>query len=818
MRPTHPTPAVTERVDAALGKLDLGQKVRLLTGSGFWGTHSEPLLGLRAMVLSDGPAGVRGVTWDERETSVNVPSPTALAATWDDPLVERIGALLAGEARRKGVDVLLAPTVNLHRTPLGGRHFECYSEDPLLTARIGTAYVTGVQSGGVGATVKHYVANDSETERMTVDVRVDERTLRELYLAPFEAIVRDADPWLVMAAYNGVNGATMTENGLLADPLKSEWGFDGVVVSDWLATHSTEESGRAALDLVMPGPTGPWGEQLVAAVRAGAVSEADVDEKLRRLLVLAARVGALEGIPPVVPPASAPGEERTGLLRETAARAMVLVRNESGVLPLDRSGLRRVAVLGPNAQVARTQGGGSAWVSPERLVSPLDGLRAALGSDVEVSYATGARTSRTLQPVPIASTRDPVSGEPGLRVRLVDAAGTVLTDELRLSGTLRWIGDEQVARAAAVEIETVFRADEAGPHRLGVRGVGRFLLEADGHALVDEEITVGAAEAFAAFLDPPGRSAVVELAAGQEVRLRLRHERAGEIPVLSLVLGAEPPMPSDEEALAVAADLAGAADVAIVVVGTTDEIESEGFDRTTLGLPGRQDDLVRRVAAANPRTIVVVNSGAPVLMPWRDRVAAVLLSWFPGQEFGDALADVVLGLAEPGGRLPTTWPAAETDVPVLSAVPTDGRLDYAERLRIGYRAWADSGRVPAYPFGHGLGYTTWDYLGVDVQPASDQSVVAAVRLRNAGVRRGREVVQAYLSWPDSPVVRPPLWLAGYAAVEVDAGADALAEVRIDRRAFAHWMVGSGWTVEPGSYQLRIGRSAADLPLSTTIRL
>ena len=259
MHPIPQTPAVAERVESALGKLDLAQKVRLLTGSGFWGTYPEPLIGLRTMILSDGPAGVRGVTWDERETSVNVPSPTSLAATWDEPLVERIGALLAGEARRKGVDVLLAPTVNLHRTPLGGRHFECYSEDPLLTARIGTAYVRGVQSGGVAATVKHYVANDSETERMTVDVRVDERTLRELYLAPFEEIVRDARPWLVMAAYNGVNGATMTENPLLADPLKSGWGFDGVVVSDWLATTSTAESGRAALDLVMPGPDGPWG-------------------------------------------------------------------------------------------------------------------------------------------------------------------------------------------------------------------------------------------------------------------------------------------------------------------------------------------------------------------------------------------------------------------------------------------------------------------------------------------------------------------------------------------------------------------------------
>ena len=475
-------------------------------------------------------------------------------------------------------------------------------------------------------------------------------------------------------------------------------------------------------------------------------------------------------------------------------------------------------MLGPNAETARTQGGGSAWVSPERLVSPLDGLRAGLGSGVEVSYAAGARTSRALPGVPIASTRDPVSGEPGLRVHLVDAAGTVLVDERRLSGTLRWIGDDALARATAVEVETVFHADVAGSYRLGVRGVGRFRLEADGRELLDEVITVDASEAFAAFLDPPERSALVDLAAGQEVALRVRHERAGEIPVMSMVLGAEPPMPTDEEALEQAVALAGAADAAIVVVGTTDEIESEGFDRTTLALPGLQDELVRQVAAVNPRTVVVVNSGAPVLMPWRDRVAAVILSWFPGQEFGHALADVVLGRAEPGGRLPTTWPAEETDAPVLSAVPQDGRLDYAEGIRIGYRAWLDSGRTPAYAFGHGFGYTTWDYLGVDLEQATDQGVVASVRVRNTGVRPGREVVQVYLSRPQSEVTRPSMWLAGYAAVDAGAGADARADVRIDRRAFAHWVPGSGWEVEPGRYDVRIGRSVADLRLSGSVQV
>ena len=287
-----------------VARLSLEQKVRLLTGADFWALYPEPAAGLGRVVTSDGPAGVRGETWDERDTSANVPSPTALAATWNCDRVAAIGRLLAAEARRKGVDVLLAPTVNLHRTPYGGRHFECFSEDPLLTARIGVAYVRGLQSQGVGATVKHFICNDSETERMSVDVRIDERTLRELYLAPFEAIVREAGAWAVMASYNRVNGPTMTESPLLHAILHDEWGYDGLVMSDWTATRATEPAARAALDLAMPGPAerfGPWGGALLAAVRAGQVDEVLLDDKVLRILRLAARVGGLDGAVPVTP-------------------------------------------------------------------------------------------------------------------------------------------------------------------------------------------------------------------------------------------------------------------------------------------------------------------------------------------------------------------------------------------------------------------------------------------------------------------------------------------------------------------------------------
>ncbi|MEA2288550.1 MAG: beta-glucosidase [Solirubrobacteraceae bacterium] len=815
--------AAERRIDDALGRLDLERKVRLLTGSGFWRTHPEPAIGLRAMVLSDGPAGVRGESWDERRPSANLPSPTALAATWDEPLVERLGALLAAEARRKDVDVLLAPGVNLHRSPLGGRHFEYLSEDPVLTARIGAAYVRGVQEAGVAATVKHYVANESETDRMTVDVRVDERTLREVYLAPFEAIWRAAAPWAVMAAYNRVNGVTMTESPLLADPLKEEWGFDGVVMSDWTATRSTEASARAALDLVMPGPDGPWGDALVAAVRAGRVPEAAIDDKVRRLLRLAARVGALDGTPPAAAPPPAPSAgEVAALLREASAAGMVLAHNAVETLPLDRHALHRVAVLGPGAATARTQGGGSATVFPAAVVSPLEGLVAALGPDVEVVHAIGARTRPGLEAVALHQVRDPVTGGPGVRVRYLDADGGVLEDEQRFAGRLVWVGEPIVARAAVIEIEALLRVDEAAPHDVGVAGVGRFRLELDGAALIDERIDPDpTSEPFANVLDPPERSARVELEAGREVSVRVRHELEPEQAGVSITLGLRPLALSPAEELERAVALAAGADVAIVVVGTTERIESEGFDRTSLALPGAQDELVARVAAVNARTVVVVNAGGPVLLPWRHEVAAVLLTWFGGQEFGAALAGVLLGDAEPRGRLPTTWPAREEDLPVRSTTPIDGVLEYREGIHVGYRAWARSDAEPAYAFGHGLGYTSWEVAAVETPPgpvAPGRPVVVRARVRNSGFkRRGRHVVQAYLRRADSAVERPALWLAGFGSAEADPDAETWTQIALDPRAFEHWAgAEEGFVVEPGAFELLVGSSADDAAPAGTI--
>jgi beta-glucosidase len=765
--------------EALLGRLDLAQKVRLLTGETFWTTYAEPAIALRPIVMSDGPVGVRGITWDERDTALLVPCATALAASWDPALVEQVGALLAAEARRKGVDVLLAPTVNIQRSPLGGRHFECYSEDPHLTAVIGAAYVRGVQSGGVSACVKHYVCNDSETERFTVDVRIDEGTLREIYLAPFERIVA-AGVWMVMASYNAVNGRTMTESPLLADPLIDGWGFDGVVVSDWSAARDTVGAGNAALDLVMPGPSGPWGDALVDAVRAGTVGAAAVDEKVRRLLRLAERVGALGAEHPSppgplteVPPAAA------ALIRRAAAAGAVLLRND-GLLPLDPGSLRRIAVIGPNAIAPRAQGGGSAAVTPPYVVTPAAGLRAALGGRAEVTESVGVRTTTGPRPVESAETSDPETGEPGLRASFLAADGAALSSELRRAGRLVYMAPEVPAGAVTLELRARFRAGAAGEYRLGVGGMGRFRLLIDGdsgintgiNTAIDADIEATSSDPAEAVFAPPTRTVPRTLAAGEEVDLVLRHDFGGTgaaggtggtggIDIVAVALLVEPPTrPADQE-LAEALALAAAADVAVVVVGTTEGSESEGADRATLALPGRQDELVGAVVAVNPATVVVVNSGGPVLLPWRDDVPAVLATWFGGQEYGHALADILLGAVEPGGRLPVTWPAAEEDVPVLSTTPTDGVLRYDEGPYVGHRAWLRArlrgGAAPAYAFGHGLGYTSWERGPQVVSALPDGGVEVRVRVRNTGARTGREVVAVYLPDPDDPLRRLVGW-------------------------------------------------------------
>ena len=824
-----------------LAALPLDDKVVLLTGADSWRIPGCDALGLRPMVTSDGPSGVRGTTLDESNPSSCLPCPSALGATWDPELVREVATALGAEARSKGVDILLAPTINLMRTPLAGRGFECFSEDPELTARIAVAYVTGVQSAGVAATVKHYVGNDSETERWTYDARIAEQVLRELYLVPFEASVREGGAALVMAAYNVVNGSRMTEHAtLLRAVLKGEWGFTGLVTSDWDATRSTVPTAVGGLDLAMPGPNRYWGPALADAVRAGQVTEEMVDDKLTRLLGVARRVGALRdaattraagsaspdpatppnGADPPTPPDLVPAV----LLRRAVTGSLVLLHNDGAALPLAAGGIDRVAVIGPNALHPVIQGGGSARVIPASAAAPVQALREAFGGEVTVTSAPGCRTWQGVPEPPRGSVTDPVTGEPGVRLEFATSDGAVFASEHRAATALAWWDGLPPGvgwgESGIIRLRAAFRAEAGGPYLFGAAGVGQLTITVNVTVAAHGETPVPA-DPVETMTRPGEIRGQVTLPGGQDsaVTVEFRPAAACQGPV-ALRLGVTPS--ADEETLmAEAVAAAAAADVAVVVVGSAESSESEGYDRDTLTLPGRQDELVRRVAAACPRTVVVVNAGMPVLMPWASQVGAVIYAWLPGQAFGEALADVLLGRAEPGGRLPVTLPAAEADCPVLHAQPRNGRLDYAEGLLIGYRGYDAAGIAPMFPFGHGLGYTTWDYESLSGPGASLAPGTGAqlrVRVRNCGSRPGREVVQAYVTGAPGNGSRPVRVLGAFSSVTAGPGEAAEVTLRVPARIFAVFDEEAGqWAWPPGEFTVQVGRSSRDLRLSATVR-
>jgi beta-glucosidase len=814
--PAGRTPGTAEA--ALVAQLTLEQKVRLLTGADSWALHGENAVGLRPLVVSDGPAGVRGTRFDPANPSTSLPCPVALAATWDEDLVEEVTTALGREVRSKGIDVLLGPTVNIIRTPLSGRGFECFSEDPLLTSRIAVAYVRGVQRAGVGATVKHYVGNDSETERRTYVARISERVLRELYLPPFEACVNEADVFLVMAAYNAVNGATMTANSvLLQEVLKADWGFTGVVISDWSATTTTVPSALAGLDLVMPGPDGPWGDKLVAAVRKGAVPEAQIDDKVSRIFALARRLGGFNGSKPAVKPELIDH----ALLRKATASSFVLLSNGRGLLPLKQADLKRVALIGPNALVPQTQGGGSIQVLPAVRVHLAESLRQALGSAATVSVHQGCLTNATVLAPGDGTLRDPVTGKPGVRIQIRNPEGELFYDAPMPSSIVTWWDGLPQAvddRGSEVVMRAVFRPENDGLHLLGAAGVGQTRVTVDG-SLLAETTSLFPGEVMEMFSRPPELRVPIRLEAGREIDVRVDFRPEKRLVTLRLGIS---PLRNDEQLIDEAARAASESDVAVVVIGSAEGTESEGSDKTSMALAGRQDELVRRVAEANPNTIVVVNAGMPVLMPWAEQVAAVIQVWFPGQAFGEALADTLLGIVEPSGRLPVTIPRDEADSPVLHAVPEAGDLIYQEGLLVGYRGYDRSGIEPHFAFGHGLGYTDWTYEAIRPDAESitaTEDFSCAVTVRNTGQRPGREVVQLYLEGPDHDPTQPMRVLAAFASVHAEAGARTTARLTVPARLFQRFDESTrGWVPVPGTYTLQVGRSSRDIRMNTKMVL
>jgi beta-glucosidase len=795
-------------VEKLLQALSLEEKIRLLSGEDFWSTYAMPKIGLRKMVLSDGPAGVRGEVWDERFPSLSLPSASALAASWDIENLNLVGRISASEAIRKGVDVILGPTINLHRSPLAGRHFECFSEDPYLTGKLAAGFIQGAQLMGIGACPKHYVANETENDRYTYDAIIDEQTLHELYLQAFELAILEADPWMLMSSYNSTNGHSMSESPLLEDPLRKQWKFSGVVVSDWTAVRSVIQSANSGQDLAMPGPTTPWSQGLLDAVTRGDVNESVINEKVRRLLKLAKRVGALEHNGRIKAETSvSPKDNHRSDLKRLAIDGMVMVRN-NGVLPINfKSG--QIAVIGSHAQVGRIMGGGSATVLPFKPVSPLEGIRNSFGDKLSVAYAPGVYVNDNLVEPPIEQCYL-ADGSNGVLVKYFNSQGEVILEEVRYSGRFIKLDggpNEPVHHAEAI---TRFKALESGTYRIGGGGTGSFTLGIDEVQVELNDTIFDPEDLLGALLSPPQTFTEILLEADQEIDIVLRYEPIFT-PIwdaFSLSFGIRFPRELTDIEMKDAIDLARESEVAIVVVGTTEQVESEGYDRESLALPGQQNELVAQIISANPRTIVVVNSGGPVELPWLDDAAAVILSWFPGEEFGNALGDILIGSSEPGGRMPTTWPVKLQDAVVSSTDPISGKIHYSEGLDIGYRGFAKRQIEPMFWFGSGMGYTTWKLESVEVDSVHDctADLVVSVEITNTGTRHGSHIVQAYLSRENSSFIRPTRWLGGFIKVEAAAGQTSTVQIRIEKKRFQLWH--EGWELESGIFTIHVAHDSS----------
>jgi beta-glucosidase len=801
---------MTKRVEDLLDQLTLEEQVSLLAGRNMWETVPIERLAIPRMRVSDGPAGVRGSKFDG-PASMNVPCGTAIAASWNRSLVRQLGELLGREMHAKGARVHLAPTVNLHRTPVGGRNFECMSEDPYLTAETAVEYVRGVQSQGVASCIKHFVGNDTEFERMTIDSQIDERTLREVYLVPFERAVRDAEVMSVMTSYNRINGDFGADSTpMLQGVLRDEWGFDGCVISDWFGVHSTAASVNAGCDLEMPGPTLHRGQQLIDAVERGEVSREMVRERARNVLNLMERTGALDN--PPGPEITRDDPSDIAILHSASAAGMVLLKNEENVLPLATGNLRTVAVLGPNAGTSMVMGGGSAHVTATRVSHVLDAIRDRIGgAGVDIVHGAGCNINRKLPELDMRL----LSGVTLEYFAAVDDLDTgAAPAQTGTTGVFRmmWFRDPLGRKGNnfgfGARFSMQFTPDVTGEWQFGVESVAPVKLMIDGRVVLDNtDAPVGGSF----FGNGKYESTVgVELEAGRAYSFvaEVRHSPTG-MGLGGINLGAQAPV--DDDMLNKAVDMAARADLSIVVVGTNDDWESEGWDREDIDLPGDQNVLVEEVAKVSKRTVVVVNAGSPVAMPWINDVQGVIYTWFAGQEMGDALVDILTGEVEPSGRLPVTLPKKIVDTPAAEHHPgRNGKAQYLEGRLIGYRWYDKVGRDPLFPFGFGLGYAE---VAVTGAKAIDSHTVEAT-LTNTSSRDGVQVVQVYAHRVDRdglPNDEPVNILAGYERVEVPAGGSATVRVRLNSDTYRTWDIVNGcWSTWSGPVELRVGTSSRDV--------
>jgi beta-glucosidase len=801
---------VEERVEDLLTRMTLEEKIEQLSGLGF-DTQENKRLGIPVLRMADGPVGVR------RGQATAFPAAVGIAATWNTKLVEKIGAAIAKEVKSKGLNYLLGPCVNIHRHPLGGRNFESYGEDPFLASRLAVAFVKGVQSQKVLASIKHFACNNQEWERFKLDVTVEERALREIYLPAFKAAVKEADVWTVMAAYNKLGGDYCSENKhLLVDILKGEWGFRGFVVSDWGATHSTVQAANAGLDLEMP-----YGkffdEKLLGAVKKGDVSEAVIDDKIRRLLRVRFKAGLFVQ-QPLVDETAAHREEHRLLALEAAKQSIVLLKNKGNVLPLDKNKIKSLALLGPNATEARTGGGGSSKVTPFYAVSPLQGLKKAVGNDIEIKYALGMAIRGDIHPLS-PEYMEPANTSPGKNGLWAEyfpntkLEGKPVLTRLDKEVNFNWGYDAPHPKLHRPDDRNTFSIRWTGkllPPKTGEYKLN--VIHNDGLRLyVDDQLLIDNWKKNRIVY----KTASIRLKTGQTYSLRIEYYFDGGISVVKF--GWKLP---DHDYLAEAVELAKHSDAAIIFAGLHNRFESEGYDRRRLELPN-QDVLIKAVAEVNPNTIVILSTGSPVSMnPWLDKVAAVVQAWYPGQEGGNAVAEILLGKYNPSGKLPVSFIKNDDDSPAFKDYK-DKSLNspYPEGIFVGYR-YLDKHSIEAlFPFGHGLSYTRFEYTNLKVTPPGvgvgeeGFPITVSVDVRNTGKRKGAEVVQVYVKDVECSVERPVKELKGFTRLFLEPGEKKAVTIKLNRDAFAFYDTDrQQWVVEAGEFEMMVGRSSKDIRL------
>ena len=809
----HSTAPIAVRVAQVESAMTLDEKIQMVhgaSGSAYVGyVPAIPRLCIPALKMQDGPGGVA----DGLPGVTQLPAPVAVAASWDTSVALGYGALIADEEWGKGANVNLGPTVNIVRDPRFGRAFETYGEDPYLTGRMAAAEIQGVQGRGVLAQVKHWVAYNQETFRNTAadDVVVGRRALREIYMPQFEAAI-EAGASSAMCSYSTVNGTWACENAYTQDTvLKGEWRFPGFITSDWGATHSTAAAAGHGLDMQMPDTT-YFGAALKAAVLGGQVPTARLDDMVRRILTQEFRFRLFGREQKGTPADVVTSDRHAAVARDVAVRGTVLLRNAGGLLPLNPATVHSIAVIGYDAgQDAMTGGGGSAAVVAPYVVTPFQGIDYRAGGALQVRYAQGALSPSAALPAVPSEYLSPVSGGGrGLTAQFYNnmtLSGAPVLTRVDSNVAADWHdrspGPGVSANQWSARWTGTITAPASGEYTFGLTSDDGSRLFVNGALKIDNWRNQG----------PTTETGQVALTAGQAVQIEVDFYQAGGGDSVSLGWRVPSQTPPLDEAVA----LARSSDVAVVFAS---DFETEGADLTDLDLPAGQNELIRAVAAVNPRTIVVLNTGSAVTMPWLDSVAAVLEAWYPGQEDGNAIAAVLFGDVNPSGKLPVTFPRRLADVPAASAAQwpgVNGEVQYSEGLQVGYRWYAAKGIAPLFPFGFGLSYTTFRLANLRVSHGSGRLLRVSADITNTGRRAGADVVQLYVGDPAADS-EPPVQLKAFERVELAAGRTRRVTFDLGPRAFAHWDdAAAGWVVSPGTYRISVGTSSADLPLHSEVK-